>query len=237
MKKYVNSIDKHIEKGVSFSNIAYLVEMFPSPIPKEINGIKIHTAKDLFRMSNATGLFELYIPDSTSITGEAGGKKIKFSRDDFIAWQLLRIHPSTILWLASKIDADLSQLSEYDPEFEKLPNYNPEDWLNPHNSGDITTHGCSFIERIKATAPGQLCELMTSALLGEKYGVMCFWETEIHDDIKPIRKLYKDWDEPLMVISCGNFYPYIEAGDDTGLLMDDYRLREMFVRNYDEGDI
>ena len=87
MKKYVNSIDKHIDKGVSFSDISYLVEMFPSPIPKEINGVKIHTANDLFRMSNATGLFELYIPDSTSITGEVGDKKIKFSQDEFIAWQ------------------------------------------------------------------------------------------------------------------------------------------------------
>lgn len=237
MKHYTNSIDKHIDQGISFSNISYLVEIFPSPIPKEINGIKINSAGDLFRMSNAAGFYEIYVPDSPIVMGEAGTKKIKFTRNDFIAWQILRIHPSTILWLACKTEADLHELSKYDPEFEKLPNYNLDNWLNPFNSDDITTHGYAFIERIKSHAPAKLCELMTSAILGEDYGVLTFWETEIHDDIKPIRKLYKNWDEPLMVISCGNFYPYIEAGDDSGLLMDDYRLREMFVRNYDEGDI
>ena len=237
MKKYVNLIDKHVDQGISFANISHLVEIFPSPIPKKINGIKIDTAGDLFRMSNATGFYEIYVPDSPTIIGEVEAKKIKFARKDFISWQILRINPSTILWLAAKTEADLSELSVYDPEFDKLPDYNLDDWLNPHNGDEINVHGYSFIQRIKSNAPVKLCELMTTALLDEFCGVFNFWETEIHDDIKPIRKLYKDWNEPLMIISSGSFFPYVEAGDDSGLLMDDYRLKEMFVRNNDEGDI
>jgi hypothetical protein len=43
------------------------------------------------------------------------------------------------------------------------------------------------------------------------------------------------WERSLAIVSIGNFYPYIEDGSI--MMMDDWRLREMFVRNYDEGDI
>ena len=39
-----------------------------------------------------------------------------------------------------------------------------------------------------------------------------------------------------MVVSTGKFLPYIDAGYNHNLMMDDYNLKRMYIRNYDEGD-
>jgi hypothetical protein len=49
--------------------------------------------------------------------------------------------------------------------------------------------------------------------------------------------MYGQWEVPLMIVSKGKFSPYTEADYDSGLMMDDYKLQRMYVRNYDEGDI
>ncbi len=39
-----------------------------------------------------------------------------------------------------------------------------------------------------------------------------------------------------MVVSTGKFSPYIEKSLTANLVMDDYNLQRMYIRNYDEGD-
>ena len=83
-------------------------------------------------------------------------------------------------------------------------------------------------------AAEEFYSIIIESLLDNNYGIVEFLETEIDDELKSLQK-YKDWDCDIVIVSTGQFFPYIEDGSN--MMLDDFRLREMFVRNYDEGDI
>ena len=79
---------------------------------------------------------------------------------------------------------------------------------------------------------------MIDAILKDPYGLLNtdWYESELEGNIDQIRKAYAHWKVPLMVVSTGTFSPYIEKNHSDNLLMEDYNLQRMYIRNYDEGD-
>ena len=51
-----------------------------------------------------------------------------------------------------------------------------------------------------------------------------------------VREAYAHWPAPLIVVSDGDFAPYIDPSNMNNLMMEDMRLSSMYVRNYDEDD-
>ena len=230
-----NSIDAFAESGLQFHGIDYVAEIFPAPIPEEINDIQIESEADLFRMSNHEGYEELYIPSSKTVSADSNGKTCEFDRNDFLAWQLSRMSAKTLYQLISKTSADVTEIFDADEEYEKDPDYYPEGWLNPYETEEGNYEkGIELIERFKKESPKKFYKAMTEAILDSDFGILAYLETEIDGNLEEVRSLYSHWDVPLMIVSKGKFHPYIE---DSNLMMDDYKLDCMYVRNQDEGEI
>lgn len=233
-----NSIDAFAESGLQFHGIDYVAEIFPAPIPEEINDIQIESEADLFRMSNHEGYEELYIPSSKTVSADSNGKTCEFDRNDFLAWQLSRMSAKTLYQLISKTSAPVTEIFDADEEYDKDNDYDPESWLSPYDAdGGNYERGLEFIDRLKKESPKKFYKALTDAILDANYGVLTHLETEIDDNLEEVRGLYGHWDIPLMIVSRGKFHPYTEAGDDSSLMMDDYDLERMYVRNQDEGEI
>ena len=230
-----NNIDAFAESGLQFHAVDYVAEIFPAPIPEEINDIQIESEADLFRMSNHEGYEELYIPSSKTVSADSNGKTYEFDRNDFLAWQLSRMSAKTLYQLISKTSADVTEIFDADEEYEKDPDYYPEGWLNPYETEEGNYEkGIELIERFKKESPKKFYKAMTEAILDSDFGILAYLETEIDGNLEEVRDLYSHWDVPLMIISKGKFHPYIE---DSNLMMDDYKLDRMYVRNQDEGEI
>lgn len=237
MKKSAN-LNLLTETGIQFSGIDFLVEIFPAPIPESINDTDIESESDLFRMSAHEGYEELFVPSAESLQGESGGKKHQFSRTDFMRWQLMRFTEETIFQLINKTDCNITQLFDDDAEIEKDPDYAPETWLNPYeNDPDNYKKGLSYIARARKEVPDEFYSTLIDSILDPDYGVLEHLETEMSDNLDEVRQMYAEWEVPLMIVSKGSFFPYTEPGYDINLMMDDYKLQRMYVRNYDEGDI
>lgn len=237
MKKSA-SLNLLAETGIQFSNVNFLVEIFPSPIPENINNTVIESVSDLFRMSAHEGYEELFIPTAEGLHGDSGGKKYEFSRTDFIKWQLTRFSEKTIFQLINKTDCDVTTLLDDDVEYEKDPDYAPDTWLNPYENGPFNFEkGLMYITRLRSEVPEEFYAKLIDSILDPDYGVLEHFETELNDNIIEVRQMYAEWEVPLMIVSKGSFFPYIEPGYDINLMMDDFRLQRMYVRNHDEGDI
>jgi len=237
MKKNAN-LNLLAKSGIQFSGIDYLVEIFPAPIPETIDDIEIESESDLFRMSAHEGYEDLFVPSSENIQGESGGKKHQVNRIDFIRWQLTRFSEKTIFQLINKNSCDVTQLLDGDVEYEKDPDYSPETWLSPYEDepGNYE-NGLKYIARLRKEVPDEFYSTLIDSILDPDYGVLQLLETEINDNLEEVRQMYSEWDVPLMIVSKGKFLPYTEADYDSGLMMDDYKLQRMYVRNNDEGDI
>ena len=230
-----NNIDTFVKSCLQFHAMDYVAEIFPAPIPEEINDIQIESEADLFRMSNHEGYEELYIPSSKTVSADSNGKTYEFDRNDFLAWQLSRMSAKTLYQLISKTSADVTEIFDADEEYEKDPDYYPEGWLNPYETEEGNYEkGIELIERFKKESPKKFYKAMTEAILDSDFGILAYLETEIDGNLEEVRDLYSHWDVPLMIISKGKFHPYIE---DSNLMMDDYKLDRMYVRNQDEGEI
>lgn len=237
MKKSAN-LNLLADAGIQFSGIDYLVEIFPAPIPQSIEDTEIESESDLFRMSSLEGYDELFVPSAEKLQGESDGKKHQFSRTDFVRWQLMRFSEKTIFQLINKTDCDVTQLLDGDAEYEKDPDYSPETWLNQYEDepGNYEK-GLTYIARLREEVPEVFYYNLIGSILDPNFGVLEHLETEISDNLDEIRQMYAHWTVPLMIVSEGKFFPYTEADFDRRLMMDDYRLKRMYVRNYDEGDI
>ena len=237
MKKSAN-LNLLAESGIEFSGIDSVVEIFPAPIPESFDGIDIDSESDLFRMSSLEGYDVLFIPSAENLQGESDGKKYQFKRTDFLRWQLMRFSEKTIFQLINKTDCDVTQLLDDDSEYEKDPDYSPETWLNQYEDepGNYEK-GLKYIARLKEEIPDVFYSKLFESILDPKFGVLEHLETEISDNLDEVRQMYAHWAVPLMIVSIGKFFPYIEADNDSRLRMDDYRLEHMYVRNYDEGDV
>ena len=86
--------------------------------------------------------------------------------------------------------------------------------------------------------PAQLYKLVISEITDSETGVLSWLEseTESDDDLYKIRYSYSEWQVPLMIVFEGEYKPYMEAGWSENLIMDDFYLNYMYVRNYDEGE-
>lgn len=242
IKKTTKQLKKFEEKGVVFS-VSHLIEIFPSPLPKffgELDEYKeeICSEVDLFRTSRQEGFNELFLNNSDVVMGESEGKLYEFSLRDFIEWQLERMNILTIYHLIGKTEARVENILDRDVEYKKDSGYNPEDWLNVYQSEKYLDKGLSYIERLKKEVPDAFFKVLIDAILDDAYGLLNidWYETELEGNIDQIRKAYSHWKVPLMVVSTGKFSPYIEKSLTANLLMDDYNLQRMYIRNYDEGD-
>lgn len=235
MLKKIKSLEK---RGVRFF-ASHLIEIFPSPLPESFDGEPISSADDLFRLSTSEGFDELYLNDSDIVIGESDGKEIQVTLDEFLLWQLERMNTLTIYHLISKTSALVTDILDGDAEYEKDENYNPEGWLNVYESEEYLENGLAYIERLRKEVPDEFYKILINAILDEDYGLLNanWYESEIDDDnLDENRNAYAHWDVPLMVVSTGKFLPYIEAGHTHNLIMEDYNLKRMYIRNYDEGE-
>ena len=234
MIKKIKSLEK---KGIVFG-VSHLIEIFPSPLPDSFDENPISSAYDLFRMSTSEGFNEFYLNDSDVVHGECQGEEYQFSLPDFIQWQLERMQPITIYYLINKTDAPVQNILDSEAEYEKDEEYNPEGWLNAYEAEEYLEKGLAYIERLKLEAPKEFYKALINAILDENLGLLNphWYESEIDENLDEIREAYSHWNVPLMVVSTGKFLPYIEAGYTHNLMMDDYNLKRMYIRNYDEGD-
>jgi hypothetical protein len=238
IKKTTKQLKKFEGKGVVFS-VSHLIEIFPSPLPKfNEHEIEICSEVDLFRMSRQEGFNELFLNNSDVVMGESEGELYEFSLRDFIEWQLERMNTLTIYHLIGKTEAPVDNILDRDVEYKKDSDHNPEDWLNVYQSEKYLDKGLSYIERLKKEVPDAFYKVLIDAILDDAYGLLNidWYETELEGNIDQIRKAYAHWKVPLMVVSTGKFSPYIEKNLTANLLMDDYNLQRMYIRNYDEGD-
>jgi len=237
MKK-VTDINSLAVDGIKFSGIAFLVEIFPAPIPERIFDTDIEDILDLVRMSANEGYDEFFVPHKEYLQGESGGKNYQFSRVDFVRWQLMRFSEKTIFQLINKTDCDITQILDANAEYEKDPDYYPEGWLNPYDDtpGNFEK-GLQYISRVKKEAPEEFYRTLIDSIIDPDCGVLEHLETEINDNLNEVRQLYSEWVEPLMIVSKGKFFPYIDSESDGKLIMDDYKVECMYIRNNDEGDI
>jgi hypothetical protein len=133
----------------------------------------------------------------------------------------------------NKTEASVTEILDYEKEYKNNPDYDPENWLNIYNQ-EQRENGILYIDRLRTDASKLFYDEVARAILDKNYGMVQFLETEIDNNLVGLQK-YENWERSLAIVSIGNFYPYIEDGSI--MMMDDWRLREMFVRNYDEGDI
>lgn len=237
MKKSAN-LNLLAEAGIEFSGIDFVVEIFPAPIPESFEDTDIDNESDLFRMSAHVGYDELFIPSAENLQGESKGKKNQFKSTEFLRWQLMRFSENTIFQLINKTDCDVTQLLDGDAEYEKDPDYSPETWLNQYEDepGNYEK-GLKYIARLRQEVPEVFYSKLIESILDPNFGVLEHLETEISENLDEVRQMYAHWAVPLMIVSIGKFFPYTEADYDSGLMMEDYRLKRMYVRNYDEGDV
>ena len=237
MKKSPN-LNLLAKAGIEFSGIDFVVEIFPAPIPESFEDTDIDNESDLFRMSAHVGYDELFIPSAENLQGESEGKKHQFKSTEFLRWQLMRFSENTIFQLINKTDCDVTQLLDGDAEYEKDPDYSPETWLNQYEDepGNYEK-GLKYIARLRQEVPEVFYSKLIESILDPNFGVLEHLETEISENLDEVRQMYAHWTVPLMIVSIGKFFPYTEADYDSGLMMEDYRLKRMYVRNYDEGDV
>lgn len=234
-KKTINTFSK---AGIQFMDFAFVVELFPSPIPHEICDIAIDTNMDLVLMSAHFEFNELYLPSGQFVHGTSKGQDLKFTCLDFVKWQLSTFNPQTLYFLANKTSTNIADMLDGDEECANDINFDPEAWLHPYGISDEDFQkGLAYIERLKNEYPEQLYERIANGVLDKDTGVLCYLETEVFDEVDVIRELYQDWPVPLMVVSEGDFSAYIDPKSSYTLMRSGYRLSEMHVRNYDEGEI
>jgi len=244
----VDLIKNHQDNGISF-RADYMVEIFNPPLMSECpDGTEIDTAWDLIRMSTHEGFNELFLTNSEVVNGESNGKQLKFSRDDFLRWQLERFSGETLYHLAAKTEARIAsscntdfepveKLLNYDDEIEKDPDYDPDEWLNENNAdSENRQKGLALIERLRKEKPNEFYKLIINGILDKQVGVLTWLETEIDDNLSDVRDSYAHWPVPLVVVSEGDFVPYIDSENLSNLMMDTMQLNRMYIRNYDEDE-
>ncbi len=224
-------------KEITFA-ASHVVEFFPVPLPDDLDGIAVTTEADLFRASHINGYDELFLAQGPTIEAKCEEKTYQFSIEDFLRWQLERMNEETLFLLIAKAESDVTQILDYDIEYDKDPDYYPEGWLNIYAQDEYPGKAVAYITRLRQEVPDEFYATLIKSILDDTYGLLnhSFYETEIDENLDDVRASYAEWEEPLMIVSTGRFFPYISADLDHNLMMDDYRLEHMYVRNHDEGD-
>ena len=216
----------------------HVVEFFSPPLPTSIDTLDIATEADLFRLSHLSGYDEIFISQGKTIEGECAGKRYTFAIEDFLRWQLERVNEDTLWQLINKTDASVTEILDNEAEYERDPDYYPEGWLNVYAKDEYPGRALAYIKRLREEVPDQFYGVLIESMLDEHYGLLNrdWYEIEIAENLEQVRFSYGAWAVPLMIVSTGKFHPYISTNNGGSLMMDDYDLIHMYVRNYDEGE-
>lgn len=217
--------------------VSHMVEFFPAPIPERMDDLTIEKETDLFRMSHIFGYDEIFLNEGYWVYAECEGERYRFPINEFLRWQLERVNAETIWQLISKTDALVSDILDDESEYEKDPEYNPEAWLDIYARDEVPGKGVAFIQRLRSEAPDRFYSALVESLLDKQFGLLntAWYEFEIDENLDEARRVYASWEVPLMIVYTGKFAPYVGADYTQNLLMEDYKLLRMYVRNYDEG--
>jgi len=216
--------------------VSNIFEIYPSPILQSLKKLefKISAPDDLLRSSLSFGFKPLFVHDEDQIQAEVNGKEGTVSNVDFVNWQLRKMTSAMLYELINKVEPRLSELFDFDEEYDRDEDYAPDEWLNGYNQNE-KHKGIDFIDRLRNEKSDEFFQELVRSILHEHYGVLNWLETRVDEKMKALKK-YKAWDQPLAIVWEGLFFPYLED-DLSTLAMDEYRLSGMYVRNYDEGDI
>lgn len=119
-----------------------------------------------------------------------------------------------------------------DEEYERDNEYDPEGWLSEYQENN-KEQGLALIEKMRQEKADGFYNALALGIVDEENGLSTHAEIDLLDDFGQSSN-YDNWGVKLGLIFKGKFYPYIEAGDDTNLMMDDYKIYQVWVRNYDE---
>jgi len=223
-----------MDATVTFSGINFVCEVFKTPI--DTDTFDVESVDDLFRLSTPhNDTYEVYIPGGETVTVKYDDTAESVSAKDFIDWQLINLDTETLYYFINKCEAisSFENFYDMDEEIEKDEDYDPADWLWENNEYH-KEKAMEFIDRMKNDDPGRFAEVLRKNILDENYGLLQCMETTIEDDsIQNTLKEYSKWPVMLMVVTVGNFEPYIEFNSDN-LSLDDYSIDSMHIRNYDE---
>ena len=234
----IKTIENFKGKELTF-HATHVVEFFSAPLPTDVEGQEIADETDLFRASNSNGFEEIYLANGKTINAECEGKSHQFRIEDFLRWQLERVSEETLWHLISKTDASVTEILDSDVEYEKDSDYDPENWLSVYARDEYPGKAVAYIRRLRVEVADDFYQAVIAAMLDERYGLLNteWYETEIDGNLEQVRFAYGEWQVPLMIVSMGKFFPYISNDHDSNLMMEDYKIKNMFVRNYDEGDV
>jgi hypothetical protein len=231
-------IDDYVATGIKFEIIPYVIEIFPSPLPLDLYGNKIEDAFDLLLTSQEHGFSELFFPDSEKVFGLANGRRVQIKRSEFLAWQLIRASTETLYHLANKTGTDLASILNFENEYAANDSYDPDTWMNPYlASPEEYKKGLELIDRLKQDHTVELINKLVDGICNQYSGVLQGLETRVTSNFGYVCKLYAGWPVPLMFVTSGKFYPYIDPSEGEFFKRDEFQIDEMYVRNYDEGDI
>ena len=233
-------LEELLDQDIQFTGISHVVELFPAPIPEQIPTDDEHYAVDeaseLFRMSHWFGTTELYLPAGTTLTATTSNGESTVSAEDFLKFQLKYVTTETLYYLVSKTDtaSEVAEILDFDAEYDKDDEYDPEGWLNEYNS-DSFDQGIAYLDRLKEESADDLLSIIAEGCLDENYGLLRWPDENISDNWFAKNK-YDEWDVRVAIVFEGKFNPYTSAEIiENGLMLDDYVIRSVIVRNYDEG--
>ena len=142
----------------------------------------------------------------------------------------------TLYYLISKTDiaSEVAEILDFDAEYDKDDEYDPEGWLNEYNRDNLD-QGIAYLDRLRAETPDDLFSIIAAGCLDENYGLLQWPDENISDNWYAKNK-YDEWDVRIAIVFEGKFNPYTSAEMiENGLMLDDYVIGNVIVRNYDEG--
>ena len=224
---------------VVFSGVSAVVELFPSPLPEtiptEADELEVESAEDWFRASHFFGTDELFIPNDSGVVARAGELEVRLEAREFLALQFRTVSLNTIYYLINKIDSAsaIAEILDFDTEYELDDAYDPEGWLNEYQS-EYFEQGLQFLGRLRAEHADQLFSILAEGVMDEDCGLKQHCETSLMFD-PAAREKYAAWPVRIAMVFEGKFFPYLDGEVAENLLLDEFKISDVLIRNYDEG--
>jgi hypothetical protein len=140
----------------------------------------------------------------------------------------------------NKIEArtEICQILDGYAEYENDTNYDPDGWLNEYATNSLG-QGLTFLTRLKKEKPDALLEIIAVHCLDCHTGRTSWLEAEVSDNFER-RHDYDRWGTRVAVVFEGESLPYVPdlwfgTPYPMGLSIDDFTVRRIYIRNYDEG--
>ena len=216
--------------------ISYVVDIFPSPILEHLKNseLKFQRKDQIILGSLQFGWRPLFIHHTDKISAVIDGQEGSIDNRDLLAWQIDRLKSEQIYHLINKSPVDLEDIFDIDAERESDTDYSPSDWLS-NSYPEYMGKALSLIDRMRSLKNTELKERLTDSFLNEGTALTSWIETEIKTPTKALKK-YEGWDSPLLIVSTGEFNPVFNIDDDW-LSLEEFKLFQMHIRNFDEGEI